>query len=232
MRFHFISVICVSGTLLTGCGGGTNEEKRSEQDANHADSVDGETEQKPIADLSPEQPKVVLPKKSDSTLDNRRSRGLIKLCNLMTNSEEKVSSFGYAGSFPLYIVDRVPLSSQTSSPPHWTSKKSINGNCVRIEGQFFHTSEDSANELPVYVTGIFMKQISSCKEWNSESQDLMGIERFGSEYETFQKDCSDFHCVGNKFVEIIKKGFKSVSEDEGWNRPEYGFVFLSEAPLE
>jgi len=44
MRFHFISVICVSGALLTGCGGGTNEEKRSEQDANHADSVDGETE--------------------------------------------------------------------------------------------------------------------------------------------------------------------------------------------
>ncbi len=98
MRFHFISVICVSGALLSGCGGGTN---RSEQDANLGDSVHGDKQQKPIADLSPEQPKAVLPELSRRKLKSGFSRYLIKLCNLMTNSEEKLFHFGYTNNFPL-----------------------------------------------------------------------------------------------------------------------------------
>jgi hypothetical protein len=96
------------------------------------------------------------------------------------------------------VFDVLDMGPPKKTEASWSIRKSLNGNCLRIEGLFTH------KKGRVFLTGVAVARDftpdPTCGEWESGNVNLLARTDFGGLYEMYEQHCESRRCVAQLFL--------------------------------
>jgi len=112
----------------------------------------------------------------------------------------KLKTINFKGmNINVFVVLNMDPSQSEETEASWNIRKSLNGNCLRIEGLFPH------QKGRVFLTGVavargFIPGTTTCGEWESVNVNLLARRDFGLLYKNYLRQCESARCVTRLFL--------------------------------
>ena len=181
---HFGSIFVLATIpFLSSCGGGSSGGRRTREDGKKT---------------SPKSQAI----SSDPEYENRMNLKFLNKFKININSPstttvKRLKDIWLDGR--KVFVFGVYISGEPVPESGWIVRESVNGNCLRIEGDFPYQGGR------VFITSVAIRSnmevdAADCNEWSSESMNLLENESFKNRHEKYKKLCDSAECVTKNFL--------------------------------